>query len=319
MIDYNAAAGVLGTQDTHSNRSLSAFFDTTDDAQDAMDRLRDAGIADSNVRMTQGNSTAISHDAEPAQSRGFFDSLGDFFFPEDDRHVYAEGLNRGGHLVTVTGLSDTMYDVALDILDDEGAVDMDERSETWRSEGWSGGSDATMGDLDTTRGSTSANPLGGVTSAIAGAVGMGSTSMDSDRTTPRMGASALDDGEETIEVMEERLRVGKRDASNGRVRVRAYVVEEPVSETVSLREDRVDIQRRPVDRSVAVGDTAFADRTIEAEEFREEVVVSKEARIVEEIGIRKTSGERSETVTDTVRRTEVEIEDDRDVTPTTQR
>ena len=57
---------------------------------------------------------------------------------------------------------------------------------------------------------------------------------------------------------------------------------------------------------------AFQDRTIEAEEYREEAVISKEARVVEEIGLRKTSDTHQETVSDTVRRTEVEIEDDRD-------
>jgi stress response protein YsnF len=63
---------------------------------------------------------------------------------------------------------------------------------------------------------------------------------------------------------------------------------------------------------VSAADDAFVDRTIEAEEHREEVVVSKEARVVEEIGLRKTSEQREETISDSVRKTEVEIEDDRE-------
>ena len=98
----------------------------------------------------------------------------------------------------------------------------------------------------------------------------------------------------------------------GRVRVRSYVVEEPVSEQVNLREDRVEIERRPVDRALSGNEQAFTDRTIEAEEHVEEAVISKEARVKEEIALRRQSEERTETVSDTVRHTEVEVEDERE-------
>ena len=83
-----------------------------------------------------------------------------------------------------------------------------------------------------------------------------------------------------------------------------------MNESVDLREERVEIERRPVDREVTSADAAFQDRTIEAEEYREEAVVQKEARVVEEIGLRKTSETHREDISDTVRRTEVEIEKD---------
>jgi stress response protein YsnF len=84
---------------------------------------------------------------------------------------------------------------------------------------------------------------------------------------------------------------------------------------VELQEDRVEIERRPVDRAVSPGEDAFRDRSIEAEEHHEEAVVSKEARVVEEIGLRKTRKTHTETVSDTVRHTEVEVErDDDDLT-----
>ena len=67
------------------------------------------------------------------------------------------------------------------------------------------------------------------------------------------------------------------------------MVEEPVNESVDLLEERVEIARRLVDHEVTSADTAFQDRTIEREEYREEAVVQKEARVVEEIGLRKTS------------------------------
>ena len=77
-----------------------------------------------------------------------------------------------------------------------------------------------------------------------------------------------------------------------------------------LREEHVEVDRRPVDRA-ATADDAFRDRTIEATETAERPVVEKEARVKEEVVVRKTAEERTERVTDTVRRTEVEVEDAR--------
>jgi uncharacterized protein DUF2382 len=50
------------------------------------------------------------------------------------------------------------------------------------------------------------------------------------------------------------------------------------------------------------------EQSIEVQEFAEEPVVSKEARVVEEVRIGKETSERTETVRDTVRHTEVEVE-----------
>ncbi len=110
----------------------------------------------------------------------------------------------------------------------------------------------------------------------------------------------------------EELRIGKRDVSHGRVRVRSYVVETPVTESVALREENVHVERRPVDRAATAADEVlFKDRTIEMEERAEEAVVAKEARVREELVINKEVGQRTQTVSDTVRHTEVDIEDDR--------
>ena len=117
---------------------------------------------------------------------------------------------------------------------------------------------------------------------------------------------------ETLKIAREELRVGKRDRNMGRVRVRSYIVEEPASADVQLRRERVEIERHAVDRAVTGSEDPFRERSIEAEEFDEEAVVGKDVRVVEEIGLRRESETRTETVSDTVRRTEVEIDDERD-------
>lgn len=115
---------------------------------------------------------------------------------------------------------------------------------------------------------------------------------------------------ESVPVVEEQLAVGKREVSRGRVRVRTYVTERPVEQDVTLREERVNVERRPVDRAAGtVPADAFRERTIEVAATGEEAVVSKEARVIEEVVVSKDQTSRTETVRDTVRKTEVEVED----------
>src|SRR5215207_1528202 len=120
----------------------------------------------------------------------------------------------------------------------------------------------------------------------------------------------LAEGEARIPVIEEELRVGKREVEGGGVRVRTRVVERPVEEAVRLREERVHVERRPVNRPVSEADlNAFREGTFELRERSEEAVVDKTARVVEEVAINKEVGERTETVRDTVRNTDVEVDE----------
>jgi uncharacterized protein (TIGR02271 family) len=110
----------------------------------------------------------------------------------------------------------------------------------------------------------------------------------------------------------EELRVGKRTVDQGHVRVRVYTVEHPMQEGVTLREERVAVERRPVDRPASdMPREAFRERTVDVATHREEPVISKEARVKEEIVVHKEADQRTETVRDTARRTEVEVKDDR--------
>ena len=111
-----------------------------------------------------------------------------------------------------------------------------------------------------------------------------------------------------IPVTQEELVVGKREVDRGGVRVFRRVIEEPVSESVSLREEHVIVDRRPVDRAVTEADLRDGDRTIELTEMAEEAVVGKTARVVEEVRVGKEATERTETIRDTVRHTEVDVE-----------
>lgn len=117
------------------------------------------------------------------------------------------------------------------------------------------------------------------------------------------------ENEVVLPIVEEQLRIGKRTVERGGVNVRTTSQEVPVQETVNLREENVTVERRPVDRAVGNAPDAFREGTIEITETAEVPVVSKEARVVEEVVVGKEATERQETVRDTVKRTEVEVDE----------
>ena len=117
-------------------------------------------------------------------------------------------------------------------------------------------------------------------------------------------------GEElTIPVVEEDVRIGTREVETGGVRVTKRVEEVPVSEQVTLRDETVHVERVPVDRPVADADLAGErESTLEVREVHEEAVVDKQARVVEEVVVRKDAQEHTETVQETARRTRVDVD-----------
>ncbi len=117
--------------------------------------------------------------------------------------------------------------------------------------------------------------------------------------------------EESVPVVEEELSVGKREVATGGVRVTSRVVERPVQKTVHLREEHVEAERKRSDRvlSPEEAEAAFEDRTVEMTGTAEEAEVRKTAREVGEVSLGKRVEERTETVRDKVRRTEVEVEE----------
>ena len=300
------------------SRTITAMYDSRSEAEAARDQLRSAlGIearispqsdmggsgSSSSFGSTSGSSgsstlggsddrynrAASSYDSSGSDSssgssgsgRGFWAELKDAFVSDDDRHSYEEGVRRGSFLLTAY-VQEEQADRAVDILDQSGSVDFDQREQEWRSQGWAGSQGR---------------------SATAGALGMGG-----DRSTSQ---------EEHIPIVEEQLRVGKLEVHRGGARVRSYVEEVPVHESVSLREEHVNVERRPVDQSLSAADldknALFQDRTIEVTETAEEAVVAKEARVKEEVVVSKTATEHTEEINDTVRRTNVDIDRDSDV------
>lgn len=133
-------------------------------------------------------------------------------------------------------------------------------------------------------------------------------------TTERMDEAASG----VIPVIQEDLVVGKREVGLGGVRVTSHLVEEPVSTSVTLREEHAVIERRPVDRAVTDADFRTG-QVITLTESAEEAVVGKVARVVEEVYAGTAVTEHTEAINETVRHTEVNVEPTTDVTTTTRK
>jgi uncharacterized protein (TIGR02271 family) len=114
--------------------------------------------------------------------------------------------------------------------------------------------------------------------------------------------------ERVLPVVEEELAIGKREVTKGGLRVHTRVASVPAEESVQLRAERATIERVKVDRPVAAGADLFKERTFEVLEMAEEAVVPKRARIKEEVRIGKRIAERTETVRETVRKADVQVE-----------
>lgn len=286
----------MNTQTTTSTRTITALFDKRAEAMEAVSELVRDGIPRTAIRITpetdvsSTTATTTSYDTS-RDEKGFWGSLGDLFMPDEDRHTYTEALHRGSIMVSVS-VDGAHADRAEDILEQHGTVNVEEREATWRKEGWAGYSAGSASGASV----PPATPTASATGTAA---------------TTALGARDMADGDESIQEVEEQLRVGKRQVNSGRVKVRSYVVETPVSEAVSLHSETVHVERRPVDRAMGVTEDAFKERTIEAVATSEEAVVSKEARVTGEVLVRKEVADRTETITDKVRSTKVEVEDGR--------
>lgn len=151
--------------------------------------------------------------------------------------------------------------------------------------------------------------------------------------TGAQGYSTGTEGAQKLNIIEENLQVGKRVEQTGGARIRTRIIERPVEEHVRLREEHVNVNRTNVNRPATEADfAAFKEGEISVTESAERAVVGKEARVVGEVSIDKTATERDETIKDTVRKTDVEVEnlgttttrtgtdyDDDDSTPSTLR
>ena len=163
------------------------------------------------------------------------------------------------------------------------------------------------GNLQTSMGGSTSASSASTGSSLQGSALEGSAAAT--QASSLTGSQQRDTSTAAIPVVQEQLKVGKREVQRGGVRVFSRVVETPVNESIGLREEHVNVQRRSVDEPISTTDaTAFKEQSIEMRETAEEAVVEKSARVVEEVMVNKEVTQREQQIHDTVRHTEVEVE-----------
>jgi uncharacterized protein (TIGR02271 family) len=296
------------------------------------------GMTDSATGSATGTTTG--HEGIGASIKHFFS---DIFGSDNSEHAqrYSDAVSRGHHVLTVTTQDEPEVERAADIVERHGPVDIDEKSAEWaggagmahpesvRASGAGGMQQSASlsqqsGDRnlfaqqnlneDVPMGQTYQEPMGSAGSLQGGA-------QDSLGLQGAQGSRQLDTGSlsgsqqrdtatsAAIPVVQEELKVGKREVQRGGVRVFSRLVETPVSESIGLREEHVNVERHAVDQPISTADTtAFKEQTIEMRESAEEPVVEKSARVVEEVVVGKQVTQREQQISDTVRHTEVQVE-----------
>jgi len=252
-------------------QTVIGFFDDQSEAQRAIDQLQSSGISRDRIDVSRGgstNTTGVSSErSESSQNSdnsimGFFKNL---FGDDDEATRYSTVASNSNTIVTVHAQSEVEAEKAADILDDCGAVDVDERASR-----------------------------------------LGYTNTRSEGMGTRENVS--NERDQSIPIIQENLEVGKRTVERGGVRVRSRIVERPIEEHIRLREEHVNVERESVNRPATEADFArAANQNIEMRERSEEAVVNKEARVVEEVHLNKEAAERNETIRDTVRNTDVDV------------
>ena len=116
-------------------RTITALFDTRADAEAGGERLRQAGVDASGVAVHDQSTHKTSGDYSTREDKGLWASVKNLFLPDADRHAYEEGIRRGGFLLTAD-VDDDKTPTAVAALEDANAIDLDARSEQWRSDGW---------------------------------------------------------------------------------------------------------------------------------------------------------------------------------------
>lgn len=270
------------------SHTVIGLFDHRNEAQSARTELIREGFMEDNIDLSNksaGNTgeynteTVSTGSGSSGGISGFFNSL----FGDDSTTAnnYTNVANDADTILTVHVDSDERARHAAEILDRNGAIDVDERGTQPTGQNYN----RETSDRQNLTGTAQTTGTGGNYASNA-------------------------ETSTSIPIIEEQLQIGKQQVESGGARIRSRVIEKPVEASVRLREEHVVVNRHPVNREVSQADMSnFKEGDFEIREHSEVPVVDKQARVVEEVEVGKTVTEREETVRDTVRRTDVDVDE----------
>ncbi|CAN5365743.1 hypothetical protein BH23BAC1_BH23BAC1_20340 [soil metagenome] len=251
--------------------TVIGIFENTQNAHQAAEKLKSNGFSDNNIDISnhsddQNLSREDDKNVQGDSISRFFNSL---FGDNDESRYYSEVSRNSQSIVTVHATSNEEAQQAVKILDEYGAVDIDEQGAKY-----------------------------------------GYARSGTDKHSDTSGKSS---DSTSIPIIEEDVNVGKRVQKSGGARIRSRIIEKPVEENLRLRKEKVRVERKSVDRPASEKDLQnFKEGETKMVERSEVPVVEKNARVKEEVNLRKDVKETEETIREKVRKTEVDVDEDFD-------
>src|ERR1700730_7441867 len=257
---------------------------------------------------------ALSGGAIGAGVGGLTGALVGLGIPEYEAKRYEGKVKEGGILISVHSENNDETNRAKDIFKEADAHDTSSTGEAH--------SDVTAQDVSDTgdptiREVSPRNDIPSSRDSTSGA-GKGSPPRTADQPyqaqhsvseTPAQPGESGDEIVAEVPLSEEEVKVGKRTVGAGEVNLQKKVSTKQVNVPVELKREDVVIERVPAHETEPAGKEPFKEERVEVPLSREEPVVEKETRVVGGVRVRKTEGTERETIQESVRREDVDIDE----------
>ncbi|PAW34409.1 stress protein [Pantoea vagans] len=265
-----------------AQEKIVTLFDSAIQAEAAKRNLVKAGFSDRDISLISGE--RLQQEGQSIRHPSLWQRLFGHDVDKDEADVYTRAMDKGGVVLTIRTEEEKLAR-AMTILHSHDSVDVPSRMQS------SVGNGITAPGINPTAGKQFAGET-------------------NDRPAEPLRTSLTGDESEAdiLRLAEEQVEVGKRLVSEGSTRVRRYTVTDTVSEDISLHEQHADIFRRSVNEPALAGEVDWSEKTVEVAETHEQPVINKTTHVKEEVVVRTDGSDRTETINDTVRRQEVDID-----------
>lgn len=276
-----------------AHEKIVTLFDSAMQAEAAKRNLAKAGFPDRDISLISGD--RLQSEGKAIRHPSIWQRLFGDTVDKDQADVYSKAMDKGGVVLTLRTEEKDLAR-AMTILHSHDSVDMPERMKSTLTD--SSERELMTGERE--------EPMVGRDREFAGETNDRLNERYEEPVRTSLTGDETED--EILRLAEEQIEVGKRLVSEGSTRVRRYTVTDQVSEDVSLHEQHADVFRRAINEPAWLGEVDWSEKTVEIAESHEQPVINKTARVKEEVVVRTDANERTETVNDTVRRQEVDID-----------
>ncbi|WP_045047327.1 YsnF/AvaK domain-containing protein [Rouxiella chamberiensis] len=293
-----------------AHEKIVTMFSTVAQAEGAKRNLAKAGFSESDIDIISGD--RLRSEGHEARHPSLWQRLFGDTVDEEQAGVYENAMNSGGVVLTLKAKEEELPR-AMGILDAHDSVDMPHHgfgnlTTDSPADRQYGNADIAAPALDDSRPLSEDKKELDALEPVEDSYSVDRPHHD-EKTVPLRASLTGDETEaDVLRLAEERLEVGKRLVSEGSTRVRRYTVTDEVSEDISLQEQHADIFRRSINEPGAPNSIDWSEKTVEIAESHEQPVINKTAHVKEEVVVRKDITDRVETVKDSVRHQEVDID-----------